>query len=53
MTLQIPSIPEKLANAEAAMKSGLLKNYAPASSLEEAALIETVATKSWGSAMRR
>jgi hypothetical protein len=53
MTLPTKSIPEKLANAEAAMKAGLLKNYAPASSLDEAASAETVATKSWGSAMRR
>ncbi len=51
MTVQTLSIPEKLALSQAAAKSGLLNDYAPAISAKDAS--KTIATKSWGSAMRR
>jgi hypothetical protein len=51
MTAQQTSISEKIARAEAALKSGLLDNYAPAASANTAE--EEKSVTSWGSAMRR
>ena len=51
MTAQQTSISDKIARAEAALKSGLLDNYAPVSSANSAETKKS--TTSWGSAMRR
>jgi hypothetical protein len=53
MNLQTKSIAEKVTTAQAAMNSGLLKNYMPVTSINESTSAQELATKSWGSAMRR
>lgn len=49
MTVQKNSTLDKIARAEAALKSGLLANYVPAKSLNGA---NTKTPTSWGPAMR-
>jgi hypothetical protein len=51
MTVVQTSISDKIAQAEAALKSGLLNNYAPAVPANGTDTKKT--TTSWGSAMRR
>jgi len=51
MTVQQTSISEKIAHAEAALKSGLLNNYAPA--VPANSIDPSKSMTSWGSAMRR
>jgi hypothetical protein len=50
MTVRPTSLSEKIAHAEAALKSGHLNNYAPAASVKSTELKKLT---SWGSAMRR
>jgi hypothetical protein len=49
MTVQTNSTSDKIARAEAALKSGLLSNYGPAKSSNGA---DTKTPNSWGPAMR-
>jgi len=50
MTMQTNSTLDKIARAGAALKSGLLANYAPAKSSNSG---DTKITMSWGPAMRK
>jgi hypothetical protein len=50
MTMQQTSISDKIARAEAALKSGLLNDYAPAVSASDT---DPKTTTSWGSSLRR
>ena len=51
MNVQQTSISDKIAHAEAALKSGLLNNYAPAVPANSNDTPKSMT--SWGSAMRR
>jgi len=51
MTVQQTSISDKIVHAEAALKSGLLKNYPPAVTANAPDTKKLMT--SWGSAMRR
>lgn len=53
VNIQTISVPEKLAQAAGAFKTGLLNDYPPAESFASTAPHEVSATRSWGSAMRR
>lgn len=54
MTVRQTSILDKIAHAEAALKSGRLNNYAPAVSANGAdPKTDPKTLTSWGSAMRR
>ena len=53
MTTETVSVKEKLAQAEAALNAGLIRNYAPVTLSRTDDLSEVTSTKSWGSAMRR
>lgn len=49
MKVQMSSLSERITRAEAAMKSGVLKDYAPAASANDA----NPTPMSWGPAMRK